>query len=445
MVEATRTVRIPLIIPDDRRDDLHQTHLKYQHCQNQTVEYCWPIKPKQPDDLITDKGEAEAVLYDQLREDTDGLHANLVQKAIKDATSAVGAAKSNWESGDRVSKPDFDDADDPSWSMTYDKRAATYHRYKVSLATVNGRVQARYVLPRKLKAAPYARYVLDRRWRFSTSKLVYDGDRFWLHAVMKRHYTASEAVDESGSDTHSGDSTRVLGVDLNVDGYSAVTSAGGFHGNADYLNHRRERFESLRAELQQTGTRSAHLRMKQRKGHEWRWFDQYAHDVANGIVADAVQVGATHIAFERLTHIRQRISNLPKFQQWFFRRVQECVEYKLEEYGIECRQVNPRNTSRACSRTDCDCTSDANREGKTFRCTACGYEVNADYNAAKNVGFALLDSLSDSADVPASHTRSSGRATSQLALMSGALTPAGSFASREWESTGKPTASAVGG
>ncbi|PSQ13936.1 hypothetical protein BRD02_10990 [Halobacteriales archaeon QS_8_69_73] len=138
--------------------------------------------------------------------------------------------------------------------------------------------------------------------------------------------------------------------------------------------------------------------MKQRKGREWRWFDQYAHDVANGIVADAVRVGATHVAFERLTHIRRRISKLPKFQQWFFHRVQEYAQYKLEGYGIECRQVNPRNTSRACSRTDCDCVSAANREEKTFRCTACGYEVNADYNAAKNVGFALLDSLSDSAD-----------------------------------------------
>ena len=34
MVEATRTIRIPLIIPDDRRDDIHQTYLKYQYCQN---------------------------------------------------------------------------------------------------------------------------------------------------------------------------------------------------------------------------------------------------------------------------------------------------------------------------------------------------------------------------------------------------------------------------
>ena len=82
MVEATRTVRIPLIVPADRRDDLHQTRPKYQHCQNKTVEYCWPTTPKQPDDLITNKGDAEAALYDQLREETDGLHANLVQKAI---------------------------------------------------------------------------------------------------------------------------------------------------------------------------------------------------------------------------------------------------------------------------------------------------------------------------------------------------------------------------
>ena len=444
MVEATRTVRLPLIIPDDRRDDLHQTRLNYRHCQNQTVDYCWPDAPKQPSDLTTDKGDAEAALYDQLRRETDGLHANLVQKAIKDAVSAVDAAQGNWENGDRVSKPAFEDEDDSSWAMTYDKRAATYHRYKVSLATINGRTEARYLLPRELEGIPYARYVLDRRWQFSTSKLVYDGERFWLHAVMKRHYTAAEAVDTARSDTHSGDSTRVLGVDVNVDGYSAVTSAGSFHGNADHLNHRRERFEALRAELQQTGTRSAHLRMKQRKGREWRWFDQYAHDVANGIVADAVRVDATHVAFERLTHIRQRISRLPKFQQWFFRRVQEHTEYKLKEYGIDCRKVNPKDTSKGCSRTDCDCTADANRERKTFRCVECGYEVNADYNAAKNVGFALLADLSDDADIPASHKRSSGRATSQLALMSGTLTPAGNFASIEWESTDKPTASAVG-
>nr|WP_254611700.1 hypothetical protein [Haloterrigena gelatinilytica] len=42
--------------------------------------------------------------------------------------------------------------------------------------------------------------------------------------------------DEEASATEYG---TVLGVDLNVDGYLAVTSTGAFLGNADYLNHKR--------------------------------------------------------------------------------------------------------------------------------------------------------------------------------------------------------------
>jgi IS605 OrfB family transposase len=385
-VKARRTVRIPLDPSDADARCLHATHLPYLHCQHRAVEYCWPTTPKRPSDLITDKGEVEEALYDELREETDGLHSNLVQKAIKDAVSAVSSCQTHWENGDRISKPSFD-VENGTYARTYDKRAATYHRHEVSLATVDGRVGTRYVLPRDLEGTPYARYVIDRRWSFSTSKLVWDGERFWLHAVMKRTYTDPD-VDAASSDTHSGDFTRVLGVDLNVDGSTAVTSVGGFHGNADHLNHCRREYEALRAELQQTDTHSAHLRMRERRGVEWRHYDQYCHDVANRIVADAVRVNATHVVFEKLTRIRRRISNLPKFQQWMFDRIQRYVGYKLEKYSIKCERVKPRNTSKACSRTDCDCIDGDSRDGKRFCCVECGYEVNADYNAvARNQGF----------------------------------------------------------
>jgi IS605 OrfB family transposase len=415
--------------------DLHATYRPYQHCQNRAVDWCWPDQPTQPDDLTTSKGDAEDALYDDLREDTDyNLNANLVQKAIKDAVGTVGSCKTSWENGDRISKPVFEDRDDSSYTITYDKRAATYHRYKTSFAVVNGDpIECQYELPEDLTETPYERYVLDARWSFSTSKLVYDGERFWLHAVMKRQYADDPAYPPTtdGSDTQE-DLTRVLGVDLNVNGYSAVTSAGGFHGNADYLNHRRAEYETLRGELQQVGTRSAHLRLQSRRGMEWAWFDQYAHDVANSIVADAVRVRATHVVFEKLTRIRTRISNAPKFQQWLFRCVQEYVEYKLEEFGISFEQVGSSYTSQTCSRTDCDCVDEENRDSKRFECAECGYTLNADLNAAKNVGLKFLDEL------PSSHTCSSGKATSQLALVSGALTPSGNFSRMDWESTDKP-------
>lgn len=48
-------------------------------------------------------------------------------------------------------------------------------------------------------------------------------------------------------------------------------------------------------------------------------------------------------------------------------------------------QVEPNHMSQRCFRTDCGFTHD-NRHGEQFCCQKCGYEVNADYNAAKNIG-----------------------------------------------------------
>jgi IS605 OrfB family transposase len=429
VVKASRTVKIPLRVPSDRVDDLHATSVQYQQCQNKASDYCWN-GPKTPSDLITTKKTVEDDLYHPLKKQTD-LNANLVQKAFKDVTAAISSLQTTWENGDRVSKPEWRERPDESYTMTYDKRAATYNQREATFATVNGTVDCPYELPKDIEGTPYEQYVLDPDWSFSTSKLVYDGQRFHLHAVLKRIYTDGSASDVD-SDTHSENRTRVLGVDLNVKGHTAVTSAGGFHGNTDHLNHRREQYEALRGELQETGTRSAHLRLQQRSNHEGNWFDQYAHDVANSVVADAVRVEATHVAVEDLTRIRQRISNQPEYQQWLFRRIQEYVEYKLEEFSIKFEQVNPRNTSRSCSRTDCDNVAASNRDGKAFCCSACGYELDADLNAAKNIAFELL------ADLPTSHTCSSGKATSQLALVSGTLTPTGEFSRQEWSSTDKP-------
>lgn len=436
MVEANRTVAIPLTIPEESRSDFHQTILPYAYCQQQTVEHCWPNTPKQPDDLTTSKQAAENALYDQLRNDTDEqLHSNLVQKAIKDATSALSSCQTSWENGDRISKPDFYQRESPGYTMTYDKRAATYKRYEATFSTINGRVTCRCELPAELEGTPYAEYVLDRRWSFSTSKLVFDGQRFWLHAVMKRQFGDDPVYapdTDSSSDTHSEDTHRVLGVDLNVDGATAVTSTGQFYGNADAVNAYRADQEQLRGELQQTGTRRAHLRFQQRRGVEWRYYDQYAHYVANSIKQEALRVRATHVAFEDLTRIRKRISNLPKFQQWLFKKVQKYTTYKLERYGVTVDTTTPSYTSQACSRTDCDCVDEDNRNGKQFEC---GYTVNADYNAAKNIG---LRYLSEELSGPTSRTCSSGQATSQLALMSGTLSPSGNYTQTEWVSTDKP-------
>jgi putative transposase len=47
-------------------------------------------------------------------------------------------------------------------------------------------------------------------------------------------------------------------------------------------------------------------------------------------------------------------------------------------------EVNPRHTSQRCS--SCGHTAKENRSSQVlFRCLACGYEQNADINAANNI------------------------------------------------------------
>jgi hypothetical protein len=97
------------------------------------------------------KSEAEQAIYDELREATDNLHANLVQKAIKRATKDIGNCVDRLANGENTSQPQYD-----TFSIVYDKRAATFSRDKVSLATVNGRVECDYDLPDDRRERPMA-------------------------------------------------------------------------------------------------------------------------------------------------------------------------------------------------------------------------------------------------------------------------------------------------
>lgn len=236
--------------------------------------------------------------------------------------------------------------------------------------------------------------------------------------------------------------SNVLGVDCNVDDHTVVTSTGRFVGNADYLNHQRREFEKRRASLQQTGTRSAHLTYQRIGDRFGRWSRDYLHQVSKTIVEEARRHDCTHIAFENLEQIRERISDGKKFQQWAFNALQEQVACRADEYGIVVETVNPQYTSQ--QRSKCRFTRGDNRDGQDFAGLDCDYEQNADYNAAKNIARKLALKLQRGPKSPA------GGAFCQYALKSGTMTVNDSsvssdhYVSAEWESTDKPTAEAVG-
>lgn len=432
-MEVIRTVKVKLDVPTERCDDLHQTKNQFLHCANTTAEWAW----RHPNDYcVTSKQKAENALYERLRNETE-LTANLVQKGIRRAIEATKSGVARLKKGDNTSQPHFD-----AWSVVYDKRSATFHRDHVSLSTVNGRVECDYVIPNDAEGTPIGEYLLNEDYEFRMSTLQYDRptESFYLHARMRR--TESDEQEQSTTDSSDAKHRTVLGVDLNVDGSLAVTSTGAFIGNADEMNHRRREFEKTRRSMQQTGTRSAHLSIQSMKDRERCWMQDVLHRASNQILEEARDHGCTHIAFENLTDIRKRMAGGKRFHAWAFRRLSQYAEYKAEMFGIEVEQVSPAYTSQRCS--SCGFTHENNRRSKhQFVCQKCKYELNADYNASKNIARKLLKRLHSE------QMSSSGGAPCQCALPSGTLNLNGDFhasanSTAEGESTDKPTSSVVG-
>ncbi len=176
-------------------------------------------------------------------------------------------------------------------------------------------------------------------------------------------------------------------MDLGVENI-AVTSTGTFW-SGDELDHWRREYENRRATLQRCGSSDAHEVMQSIGRKETGRFTILLHEIANGIVAEADARGCSHIAFENLTDIRERMVGVKRLHAWAFRKLHAFVAYKAEAQGIQVEQVDPAKTSQRCS--TCGHTDPENRPTREqFHCQACDYKNHADYNAAKNIAFELL-------------------------------------------------------
>ncbi len=409
-----RTVIIKLDVSSDDADAPHQTKDQFLACANRTSDWAW----RRDEYCITSKNKAEKALYGELKEETD-LTANLVQKGIRRAIEAVTHGVNRLKNGEKTSQPHFQ-----SWSVVYDKRSATFSDDHATLSTVDGRIDAEYVIPPKSERedTPFGRYYDPDEWDASHATLQYDeiADEFYLHVTAK--YVGGEddcEIQEVEHDDDGPENGVVLGVDLNVNGAFAVTSTGAFIGSADHLTHRRNEFEKRRGRLQQVGTRSAHLTIQSIGDRFSEWSLDWLHNRANELIAEAERNGVNGIIFENLKHIRKRISNGAKFQQWAVAKFIELVTYKVEDTDLFVDTVNPAYTSQRCSH--CGFVHEDNRSDKEFECLKCEYEVNADYNAAKNVANRYC------AYIQRGQKSRDGWASSQLALKSGTLNVNGDF------------------
>ena len=184
-------------------------------------------------------------------------------------------------------------------------------------------------------------------------------------------------------DAEPGKTGGVLGVDLGESNLATTSSGKLFDGGK--LSHERDKFLNLRKRLQRNGSKSAKQLLQKVSGRESRHVRHVNHEVSRKIVAEAVRTGCSTIAMENLTNIRKRIKAgkrvRSRLHRWAWRELQDFVEYKAKEAGIQVVYVNPAYTSKTCS----VCGNTGVRQKHRFSCPVCGRLAHADLNAGLNI------------------------------------------------------------
>jgi IS605 OrfB family transposase len=250
--------------------------------------------------------------------------------------------------------------------MIYDERIMGWKGPDhVSLLTLEGR---------EIVAMVYGEYqagLLDRLK--GQADLVYRDGTFYLLATI-------DIPDGTPIDT-----TRFLGVDLGI--VNLATDSDGHPYTGEEVERVRQRDHTARQTYQKTGTKSAKRRLKQMSGRQRRFQRWVNHGIAKRLVQLAKDTKAA-IVLEDLTHIRARLTvrkrQRARQHNWSFGQLRQFVTYKAQRAGVPVVFVDPRNTSRTCSR--CGHVAKRNRRSQAeFSCVRCGHHAHADLNAAKNV------------------------------------------------------------
>ncbi|MDD3933387.1 MAG: transposase [Methanoculleus sp.] len=248
-------------------------------------------------------------------------------------------------------------------AICYDARVLSIGRNRVSIWTLDGRINLRYSKPAYFPAVATVKQ----------TDLVYRDGAFWLYATVET------------PDVEPADPSEYLGVDLGV--VTIATTSDGATFSSDATEKVRQRYGRLRGILQKTGTRSAKRRLQKIAGRERRFKTDTNHVISKRIVC-AAEGTKRGIALEDLKGILLRTTvrhdQRERHHKWAFHQLRSFIEYKAKKVGVAVKVIDGAYTSQQCS--VCGFVHPDNRSSQAaFRCLACGHTENADLNAARNI------------------------------------------------------------
>ena len=297
------------------------------------------------------------------------LPSQLAVSARMKATEAIKAVKARLKKKQKATCPQSKQC-----SVRYDARSFNvwFERNELSLLTIEGRIKIPVSVPE------YFRQYLT--WKRCSADLLIRKNKVFLNIVFSKDVADPEVTG------------KVVGIDRGIKKI-AVTSENQFFGGGK-IKKVAKRYEKLRSALQSCGSKSAKRHLRKISKKENRFRANTNHIITKQIV-NFFDKG-TVIALEKLSGIRQTTRQRKKqrreFHKWNFSQFEQFLTYKAEARGMIVEHVDARYTSQKCSA--CGYISRSNRQSQSvFKCKHCGFSLNADLNAGRNIRQNYLDAI----------------------------------------------------
>jgi IS605 OrfB family transposase len=190
--------------------------------------------------------------------------------------------------------------------------------------------------------------------------------------LIRRRDSFDLCLTYEAQDTPKVDSKEIIGIDL---GYkkAIVTSSGNMYGQE--LLHLYDRISKKRQ-----GSKAFKRLLAYR--------DALINEACNRF-NDTELKGRPVLAIEDLKNVKHgskgkiHRKTMNKLQRWSYSKTISKLESLAQTEGFHLLKVDPAYTSQKCS--SCGFTCKENRRSEEFSCVKCGYENDADLNAALNI------------------------------------------------------------
>ena len=324
----------------------------------------------------TSKRFLHKVQYETIKEACPSLPTGLIQCARDVAVEAVKnwnvkrtkLKQKNPKKAESMKRPSMKE----KCTMRYDVRTITLRGSQLTFSTCDKRVKTIISIPEFFTE----RYSPSEGWKFKGANIGIDRKR---RVFVNLIYECPDydIVENDG---------KIVGLDRGV--YNIVTTSEGVHYGAKDVRRVKRKYNHVRSELQEKGTRSAKRRLKAISGCEKRFVHDQNHciskklantdgDVSIYVLEDLSSMNMLRLKGKSNKTMRKWLS------AWSYSDLEYKLIYKCQRNGIRVEFVDARYTSQKCS--VCKTIDKASRKGNRYVCRHCGNSMHADVNAAINI------------------------------------------------------------